>query len=98
MAQEARCKNIFQNAAENKNALKRRLANISTEETEAQKKAAILKQQQQTASDHLEFCQTERRRISEQIRITREVFEEKKQTLQRHIKDVQSLERLSTFI
>ena len=92
VAQEARYKNIYQNAANNKENLIRRLKRINEEEATAEKKAALLQNTSDKAEITLRTYQTELADLNETIQSVQQELKEKSDALGQQVKSVQTLE------
>ncbi|MCP4692230.1 MAG: chromosome segregation protein SMC, partial [Desulfobacterales bacterium] len=91
-AQEARCKNIYQNASTNKENLQRRLKRIDEEAAIASKKAAALSREERKAKKELEQFRLELEELKGRIRLMEETLTDRREKLASQIKSVQSLE------
>ncbi len=91
-AQEARYKNIFQNASENKESLKKRLKRIEEETTQANKRTETARKREARASKNLADVKQEIEKIERQISLVRDEIQGKNQALGRQVKKVQTLE------
>ena len=92
VAQEARYKNIYQNATNNKENLKRRLKRIHEEEAEAEKKVALLQGTADKAENTLQTVKTELADLNETIQSVQQQLKEKSESLGRQVKSVQTLD------
>ena len=92
VADEARYKNTYQNASDNKEGLNRRLKRMDEEEMQASQKVAELEKKEKEASGELEKFREEIRKLSENIRESEELLAEKNRALAGQIKLVRTLE------
>ncbi|QTA89616.1 chromosome segregation protein SMC [Desulfonema magnum] len=92
VAQEAKYKNIYQNASNNKDSLKRRLKRTDEEEAVAGKKVAEYQKKETEAREELELCRQEIEELKQEISTTRSQLDEKSKALGEHVRLVQSLE------
>jgi len=92
VAEEARYKNTFQNASNNKESLSRRLKRIDEEELQAGQKVTEFEIKEKEASVELERFREEIRKLSDSIRESEELLAEKNRALAGQIKQVQTLE------
>jgi len=90
--QEARCKNIYQNAAANRDNLNRRLKKIDEQELLARKKTAQLENQSRQVTQQLEDVHREIESLDEEMLHARTQLDRNKTTLKHHIKSVQTFE------
>ncbi len=91
-AEEARYRNICQNATQNKEGLKRRLKRLGEEKTAAQKKLKKSQLQKDQTQASLESAQNEINLANEQIAVQAKRLKEKNKTLAAKVKDVHTLE------
>jgi chromosome segregation protein len=91
-AQEAQYKNIYQNAYNNKESLKRRLKSTEEETKMANKKAAKAQEQEVTAKKNLATLKKEINTISKSVETVQRQIAKNSQTLSQQIKQVQTLE------
>jgi len=92
VANEARYKNIYQNAENNKESLQRRLKIIDEEVLTSEKKATDHQRIEQTATISYEAFKKEKTGIEEKIAAIAGRLESKQSLLMNHIKTVQGLE------
>ncbi len=92
VADEARYKNIFQNATQNKESLKRRLKRIDEEAYTAAEEVAGLEKEQVNSQDELESIKAECQGLKEKIAAERNQLEEISRNTGEKIKIIQSLE------
>ena len=91
-AQEARYKNIYQNASENKESLKKRLKRIEEETTLAGKRTEAARKREARSTKNLADVKQEIEKIDRQMSLVRSEIQEKSQALGRQVKKVQTLE------
>jgi chromosome segregation protein len=91
-AQEAQYKNIYQNASNNKESLKRRLKNTEEETKMANKRAAKAREQETKAKNNLTTFKKEINKISKSVEAVQQQIEDNNQKLSHQIKQVQTLE------
>jgi chromosome segregation protein len=92
VAQEAQYKNIYQNAANNKESLQRRLKNAEEEEALAQKRIAEIQKKEAEIKSHLSSTKQEIADLDHRITTIREQLEEKTKVLSRQVALAQTLE------
>lgn len=92
VAQEAQYKNIYQNAANNKESLQRRLKHAEEEEALAQKRIAEIQKKEAEIKSHLSSTKQEIANLDHRITTIREQLEEKTKVLSRQVKLAQALE------
>ncbi|MDY6789843.1 MAG: chromosome segregation protein SMC [Thermodesulfobacteriota bacterium] len=92
VAQEARYKNIYQNASSNKANLKRRLKRAKEEEAIAKKEAADALKRETGAKQKLASLKQKISDLSNRIEITGRQLDDKSKTLAGQVKHVQTLE------
>ena len=92
VAQEAQYKNIYQNANNNKESLKRRFKIIHEEEEATGKKVSGLRDKKNKAQARLEVYKTEIDGLNEQIDITQKHLHEKNKALGEQVKIVQTFD------
>jgi chromosome segregation protein len=92
MTQEAQYKNIYQNAASNKESLQRRLKRADEEEVLAQYQIKELQQEESRANEQLETLRQKIKELSGRITATRTLLDEKAGALAQQVKLVQTLE------
>ncbi len=92
VAQEARYKNIYQNASSNKENLKRRLKRANEEEVIAKKEATDALKKETRAKEQLESLKQKINDLSEHIEKTSKQLDDKGKTLAAQLKHVQTLE------
>ncbi|MFO7559117.1 MAG: chromosome segregation protein SMC [Desulfobacterales bacterium] len=92
VADEARYKNIYQNASNNKDNLSRRLKRMDEEELQAGQKVTELEKMEKEAVGELEKFRKEIGKLSENIREAEASLAEKNRALAAQIKQVQMLE------
>ena len=92
VAKEARYKNIYQNAASNKENIKRRLKIIDEEEVRAKKKLKETQKYSIKAEKHLKELKLEIADLNERIEIKQEGLELKSRELGNKVKLVQTIE------
>lgn len=92
VANEARYKSIYQNAANSKETLDRRLKKIDEETVVAEKKVQELTQQEQEAQRHLESYKKTKEEIDQSVRSVKNNLETKQNELDVHIRKVQQFE------
>jgi chromosome segregation protein len=92
VAQEAQYKNIYQNAANNKESLQRRLKNAEEEEALAQKRIAEIQKKEAEIKSHLSSTKQEIADLDHRITTIREQLEEKTKVLSRQVELAQTLE------
>jgi chromosome segregation protein len=91
-AQEARYKNIYQNASENKESLKKRLKRIEEETMLTGKRTEAARKREARATKNLADVKQEIEKIDRQMSLVRSEIQEKSQALGRQVKKVQTLE------
>ncbi|MEJ2656718.1 MAG: chromosome segregation protein SMC [Desulfobacterales bacterium] len=92
VAREAQYKNIYQNAANSKESLKRRLKMIGEEEFATRRKVSVLKDKENKAKTHLASYQSEIDDLKNRISIVQKQLQEKNTALGEQVKQVQTLE------
>ncbi len=92
VAREARYKNIYQNASNNKESLKRRLKRANEEEAAGKKEAANARKKETTAKEQLESLKHEINDLNNRIDISRRQLDDKSKNLGNQVKHVQTLE------
>jgi chromosome segregation protein len=92
VAQEARYKNIYQNASSNKENLKRRLKRANEEEAIAKKQAASALKKETRAKQQLETLKQKIKDLSARIEKTGKQLDVKSKALAAQVKHVQTLE------
>ncbi|MEA1899706.1 MAG: chromosome segregation protein SMC, partial [Thermodesulfobacteriota bacterium] len=92
VAKEARYKNIYQNAASNKENIKRRLKIIDEEEVRAKKKLKEAQKYSIKAKEYLRELKLEINGLNESIEIKQEGLERKSRELGNKVKLVQTIE------
>ncbi|UCE56028.1 MAG: chromosome segregation protein SMC [Desulfobacterales bacterium] len=92
VAQEAQYKNIYQNAANNKESLQRRLKNAEEEEALAQKRIAEIQKKEAEIKSHLSSTKQEIADLDHRITTIREQLKEKTKVLSRQVELAQTLE------
>ncbi|MCP4370595.1 MAG: chromosome segregation protein SMC [Deltaproteobacteria bacterium] len=92
VAQEARYKNIYQNASSNKENLKRRLKRANEEEVIANKEATDALKKETRAKEQLEILKQKIDDLSERIEKTSNQLDDKGKILAAQLKHVQTLE------
>jgi chromosome segregation protein len=92
VAEEARYKNIFQNAVQNKESLKRRLKKIDEEEFATAGNVSRLEKEENRSRENLESVKSENESLEKEIAIVRKQLEEKSALLGQHVKFIQTLE------
>ncbi len=92
VADEARYKNIYQNASNNKENLKRRLKRIDEEELKAAQGVTEIERKEKSAAHELEEFRAEIQEISDRIQDIKAQLAEKSQKLGSQVKKVQTLE------
>ncbi len=92
MTREAQYKNIYQNAANNKESLQRRLKRTDEEEALAQKQIKTAQLKESQASSRLNIMQQEIEALNSQIAETRNHLDENAAALGKQVKLVQTLE------
>ncbi len=92
VAKEAKYKNIYQNASNNKESLARRLKRTAEEEAIAGKKAGEFREKEAQAKKTLESFKKEIEELSSKIDAARKKLEEKSKILGEKVKLVQTLE------
>ena len=92
VAQEARYNNIYQNASNNKESLKKRLKRADEEEITAKKKIEGNLKKKSKAEEQLESFKKDTVKLDKDIEIIQSELEEKRMALGNHIKLVQTLE------
>jgi chromosome segregation protein len=91
-AQEARYNNIYQNASDNKESLKKRLERTDQEAAMASKKAQSARKREEKAKNDLVDIKREMDKINHQLSLVRSEIDEKNQALAVKVKQVQTLE------
>lgn len=92
VAREAQYKNIYQNASNNKDSLKRRLKRADEEEALADRKVNGVRQDEVNAKEELDTVRLEVKNISKQIGDVINELDRKNDVLSRQVKIVQTLE------
>jgi chromosome segregation protein len=92
VAEEARYKNIYQNASNNKEALKRRLARIDEEVATARKRVASLESEHRGAQQELDQLRQQRDALDQQINDLKTALSTQAADLGAQVKKAQSLE------
>ncbi len=92
MAEEARYKNIFQNAANNKENLQRRLRRTAEEAVAARQKVEQFRKTKSAAEENLAQLTQQAVALKEKLDRVRKLSDEKRETLGRQVKQTQSLE------
>ena len=92
MAEEARYKNIAQNASNNKENLKRRLKRTDEEAANAKNKASECRKSEENAQTNLEKFKQEVTNLSRQLDIIRQQDDDQRRELADQVKRVQTLE------
>ncbi len=92
MTREAQYKNIYQNAANNKESLQRRLKRTDEEEALAQKQIKTAQLKESQAVSRLNTLKQEIEALNNQITVTRSQLDEKAAALAGQVKQVQTLE------
>lgn len=92
VAREAQYKNIYQNATNNKESLKRRFKILAEEELKTDRKVTELKQAVAQIEDKLQSFQTEIGDLNQRISEIQDLLEEKSSLLAKKIKHVHTLE------
>ncbi|MDM8526234.1 chromosome segregation protein SMC [Desulfococcaceae bacterium HSG8] len=92
IAREAKYKNIYQNASNNKESLKRRLKRTDEDVAVAKKTVASCEEKETQAKEELELCRQELNELNEEIEKIRGQIDEKNKALGDQVKLVQSLE------
>jgi chromosome segregation protein len=92
VAREAQYKNIYQNAANSKESLKRRLKTIGEEELATRRKVSVLKDKETKAETHLASCHSEIDNLKNRIGVIQRQLHEKNTSLGDQVKQVQTLE------
>jgi chromosome segregation protein len=92
MAQEARYKNIHQNASNNRENLQKRLQRITAEASEAREKAEGCRSSQTDAQRRVEQLSRQIETLSQQLEEFRRSYDEKRQAFAQQVKEVQTLE------
>ena len=92
VAQEAQYKNIYQNAANNKESLQRRLKHADEEEALAQKRIAEIQKKEAEIKSLLSSTKQENADLDHRITAMREKLEEKTNLLSRQVKLAQTLD------
>ncbi|MFZ5569234.1 MAG: chromosome segregation protein SMC [Thermodesulfobacteriota bacterium] len=92
VAEEARYKNIYQNASNNKESLKRRLRRIDEEDVLARRKAAELEKAEMEANSSFEAIRSEKEDLIRQIAGIEARLDEKNKALSEQVKFVQTTE------
>jgi chromosome segregation protein len=91
-AQEARYNNIYQNASDSKESLKKRLKRIKEETALASKRTEAARKRETRATQNLSDVKEEIEKIERQMSLVRSEIQEKSQALGRQVKNVQTLE------
>ena len=92
VAEEARCRNIFQNATQTKESLKRRLKRIDEEEYNAVKEVSRLEANEAEAREEFDSLKAEHEDLNDRIIALRKQLEEKSRVMGEKVKFIQSLE------
>jgi chromosome segregation protein len=92
VTREAQYKNIYQNATNSKESLKRRLKRIDEEEFTTRQKVSELKAKNNKAQEHLSSYKTEIDNLKHRIDIVQKQLAEKNTVLAEQVKRVQTLE------
>ncbi|MBT8369549.1 MAG: chromosome segregation protein SMC, partial [Deltaproteobacteria bacterium] len=92
MTQEAQYKNIYQNAASNKESLQRRLKRSDEEEVLAQNQIKEFQAKESRVRQQLESLKAEIEKLSGQITANRNLLDQKSSALAQQVKHVQTLE------
>jgi chromosome segregation protein len=92
MTQEAQYKNIYQNAASNKESLQRRLKRADEEEVLSQNQIKEFQARESRARDQLENLKSQLEELAGQISAGRDGLDQKSSALARQVKHVQTLE------
>lgn len=92
VSQEAQHRNVYQNASNNRESLKRRLKRADEEEAQARQKTAEAQERESLAQRRLETVQADIEALGGRIADTRVRLEEKSKALGILVKQVQSLE------
>ena len=92
VAREARYKNIYQTASNNKEGLKRRLKRIDEEKVLAKKKVDEIETRETRVQSELEEIRQKIEELNGQIRSARENLDRKSSALSEQVKQVQTLE------
>ncbi|MBW2218097.1 MAG: chromosome segregation protein SMC [Deltaproteobacteria bacterium] len=92
IAEEARYRNIYQNASNNKESLKRRLKRVDEEEAIAGQKVKNLENRCAEAEKSLQTLKDEKDAIGQEIQKIEAELKDKNEALGRQIKNVQSME------
>ena len=92
VAREAQYKNIYQNAANSKESLKRRLKAIGEEEISTRQKVSVLEDRKTKAETHLASYQSEVENLKHRIVEIQNQLREKNTSLGEQVKQVQTLE------
>jgi chromosome segregation protein len=92
LAEEARHKNIFQNAANNKENLQRRLKRTAEEAVTARKKTEQCRKAKSAAEANLAQLTQQAADLKEKLEHVRKLSDEKREALGRQVKHTQSLE------
>jgi len=92
VTQEAQYKNIYQNATNNKESLKRRLKQIEAEEGSTGQKVTEFEHKEAHAREVLQNHQAEIDDLKQRIAAVQNLLEEKKGLLSKQVKHVQTLE------
>ncbi len=92
VAEEARYRNICQNANQNKEGLKLRLKRLGQEKTAAQKKLKKSQLQKEHTQKSFETARHQTHLVKEQIAIQETLLQEKNKTLAGQVKAVQTME------
>ena len=92
LAEEARHKNIFQNAANNKENLQRRLKRAAEDAVTARKKTEQCRKAKSVAEENLARLTQQATELKEMLERVRKLSDEKREALGRQVKYTQSLE------
>ena len=92
VAEEARYKNIFQTASQNKESLKRRLKRIDEEEMTANQNVSRLEKQTIKAEEQLDALKKENEELEKKILIIRKQVEEKNRLFSEKARNIQVLD------
>jgi len=92
LTQEAQYKNIYQNAASNKESLQRRLKRADEEEVQSQNQIKEFQARESRARDQLENLTSQLEELAGQITAGRDGLDQKSSALARQVKHVQTLE------
>ena len=92
VAREARYKNIYQNASNNKESLNRRLKRTAEEEATAAKSVTEARNRETRVSQQLDLLKKKKDDLNHRIAIVQEQLNEKSTVLGKQIKHVQTLE------